>query len=217
MQISHQEARTLIQYSLERSLSKGEKGLLDVHLEYCMECNTFVNEMIKVEISLKTLANQYASIKHIPLDINAFTRKPYSKIIWFPQLVSVSIIFMIFMIGAWQFSQTDRSPVVTTPRNGAPIPTPSITLTNTNALLQNCQYVNYIIKEGDTLESIANQFNVAQELIQNENSLLSTNLKAGTELVIPFCNITPSLTINPSTFTITTAYSPTTVLTAYTP
>jgi LysM repeat protein len=217
MQISHLEARTLIQYSLDRSLNKEEKKVLEIHLETCNECITFANQVVRVEASLKSLATQYTSVQYTSLDINTFTKQKNDRMVWLPQFATVSIIFLLFLFGAWQFSRADLPPLVNLPLQGAPIPTPSVTLTNTNTFLKDCQNVNYIVKEGDTLKSIANQFNVSQEHIQIENGISSIHLKVGTELVFLVCNTTPSLTTNPPTHITTTTFSPTTSLTAYTP
>ena len=215
MQISHLEAKTLIQYSSDSSLTEGEKKVLALHLTSCSTCFTFAKEIKEVEVSLQSIAKQFTNIPYTPLSANIFTRKRNLKNIWLPQLMLVSISCIFLVLGAWQFSQVDWSPISNTPLQVAPIPTPSITLTNTLVFSQDCQNINYTTQQGDTLESIAKYFNISSELIQNKNNLYSTDLKVGTKLLIPLCDVTPSLTINPPTFT--TTYSPTTALTAYTP
>ena len=43
----------------------------------------------------------------------------------------------------------------------------------------------YIVKSGDTLYSIAKQYNVSVDDIVNQNNLVSNNLTIGTKLLIP--------------------------------
>lgn len=54
-----------------------------------------------------------------------------------------------------------------------------------------CKINKYIVREGDTLENIADGYKVSQKSILFYNGLRSKNIHVGTELVIPLCNITP--------------------------
>lgn len=208
MQVSHQEAQALIQYSLDSVLDADNKNKLSVHLQTCTECAKFKNEMIKLERSLHAHADKYGKVTYTSLPINIFIRKVNSKNFWVQQLTMTSVVFMIIFVSVWQFTQVSEMPIENIPHFVSPIPTPAIHMTNTSVFSQDCKSVNYIIQEGDSLESISIQFNISQELLKNENNLLSADLQSGTKLVIPLCSATP---------TFTTTFSPTAFLMTYTP
>ena len=62
-------------------------------------------------------------------------------------------------------------------------------------------YVNYKVKRGDTLYSIAKRYNVTVDDIISSNNLTSTTLNIGKKLIIPTSTLEPVPT-TPSTYTV---------------
>jgi LysM repeat protein len=75
-----------------------------------------------------------------------------------------------------------------------PTPTslPTSTLSAAEATEQACGKENYVVQEGDTLMSIANNFNVPMAVIQEYNGMSSENVLLGMNLIIPLCERYPT-------------------------
>ncbi len=203
MQISHEEAHTLIQFSLDRDLDSTEETALSAHLRNCTNCVLFKDDLLKVETSLYKLSARYKETHHIPIAIGMLTRAASTKDIWPQPAAMASLIVLIIFILTWQFSGGNRAPNSALPHPISPIPTPSVSATGISLTSQGCKKINYIIQEGDTLISIANFFKVSLGTMKSHNDLSAADLKAGAEVVILLCSMAPSETVDPFMSTIT--------------
>ena len=73
-------------------------------------------------------------------------------------------------------------------------PTPSAQFSLTGSTTQTCKTVTYLVRENDTLASIAFQHGTTQESILEQNHLASNTVFTGMKLSIPLCYNTPSHT-----------------------
>lgn len=75
-------------------------------------------------------------------------------------------------------------------------PFPTATLSELDATEQACETARYIVKEGDTLNGIANAYNVSMAVIKEYNGLPTDTVITGQVLTIPLClqNPTPGPT-----------------------
>lgn len=86
-----------------------------------------------------------------------------------------------------------------------PQPTPTVTsaptgtLNATQAAAAKCQTVDYTVKDGDTLMSIAANYAVTQQSIKDYNGLLNDTVYSGVTLKIPLCHRTNGPTPTPTT------------------
>jgi LysM repeat protein len=68
-----------------------------------------------------------------------------------------------------------------------PSPMPTNTLNPTEQAMQDCQQVEYIVKDGDTLGKIAANYAVSPASVQQYSGLPSDIVMLGQKLVIPLC------------------------------
>src|SRR6266498_4252643 len=127
MQITHEEARRLIQFSLDQMLKPQEKNRLQIHLEACMECRTFFDDIKEVEhLLLPTMLRQW-NRQPIPLSIEVITKRKsqlHSSIILATRTAIISIVFAAFVFSAWQFTQSGKQTSNPLPIGVLPVPTP---------------------------------------------------------------------------------------------
>lgn len=73
-----------------------------------------------------------------------------------------------------------------------PTPTPlGSPMTNVREVVIHCERENYTVKAGDTLEGIANKYNVPPDAIIFFNGLTDDQPEAGMQLATPLCYPTP--------------------------
>jgi LysM repeat protein len=207
MQITHEEARTLIQFSLEQVLKSQEKNLLQIHLEDCSECRTFFDDIKEVENLLLPAMLRHWDLEPTPHSVGAVTKKSKSQlqssIILATRTAIISIVFAAFVFSAWQLTQSGKKTVNSLPVGILPVPTPSSQSTSTQVSLQNCVELVYRVQEKDTLKGIAAKFSVSKDRLMAINNLDSESLTAKKDLLIPICHSTPTGTVHPSTLTTT--------------
>lgn len=202
MQISHEKARALIQFSMDRALDSVEENALSAHLQTCVNCVLFKDDLTKLDTSLHKFLSRHSATRYKPLAIGPLTGRVNTKQNWLRPAVMAGFMVMVFIF-TWQFSGEDHSPTSPAPYLLSSIPTPSISTTYAALTSQGCKKVNYIIQEGDTLEDIASFFKVSTSTIKSQNDLSTANLKTGNELVILVCGAPPSQTIDPYISTVT--------------
>ena len=217
MQITHAEAIRLIQFSADKALPfKQEKILLDEHLQECSECRAYVNQLNEMENVLQSVLRKQWNLHPAPLIINTLTGKEKGKKNQGALLITrnaiISIAFLAFVLIGWQFTLSAKS------NNGVqpgllPIPTPSALFTATSFPSQNCSNTEYQVQKNDTLDSIADHFSTSKERLMSLNHLYTETIDPATKLLIPICELTPTTTTHPPTFTITPFLQPIT----YTP
>jgi len=207
MQITHDEARKLIQFSIEQTLSPQEIKTLRVHLEDCVECRVYAKEIKEVESILVPLMKRQWSLQPAPLSIPALVQRKsinwQSNIILATRTVMISIVFAAFVFSAWQLTRSGSGTSTPMPVSILPIPTPSGQSTSTKVSFQNCAETKYQVQENDTLESIASQFSVSKVKIMAVNDMHVETVYTKMELLIPICHSTLTGTVHPSTLTIT--------------
>jgi len=209
MPITHEEAHKLIQFSLDKVLAPQEKNRLQVHLNDCVECRAFADEIKGLENLLLPVMMKQWAVKPVPLSIESVTNKRkrrsqfQTSIMLATRTAMISIVFAAFVFSAWQFTHSSSQAFDPKSVNVLPIPTPSGQSTSTKISFQNCEEATYQVQENDTLESIATQFSVAEDKIIAINRLGTGSIHAKMELLIPICTSTPTGTLHPSTLTTT--------------
>jgi len=219
MQISHEEARQLIQFDMDQPLRSQEKKTLEGHLESCPECRMFAKGIDEVETLLLPAMRKHWNLQPAPFPIEAVMGKRKTELQ--PGLALVmrtallSVLFAAFAFSAWQFALSNPRTSTPLPLSVLPIPTPSGQSTSTKITFSNCKEVTYTVQENDTLEGIAAQFSASKDKIIALNHLGTEAVIPGMELLIPLCHSTPTGTARPST--LTTTFTPSTDPTTYTP
>src|SRR5687768_359269 len=215
MEITHEEARRLIQYNADKALSQKEQIMLRAHFKGCAECRAYHAEFKETENHLRRVMHREWGLRPTPLSIAVLTSKRNFigrlNILLATRTALVSIALLVFIFGIWQIKLITSYTSNRTPLNILPVPTPSAQLTSTTIGVQNCEEIRYIVQENDTLEGLAEQFSTSKESIMTANDMKIEAIRGGTELIIPVCDYTPTSTVNPPTGTIYTPFtSPTT-------
>lgn len=213
-QISHEEARSLINLNADQALDADRYSILNTHLNNCAECRSYASELNEVEIVLRGLSQKLDRRSASPgLDqILAQSKSPlfgFSNNITATSMATMVLAVIAVVIGVWQFSIFGAPSPVST-YTAIPIPTPSTHLTSTNATLLNCEHVVYQAHEGDTLEGIAAQFSIPKDMIMKFNKMQEEKIQPSMLIRIPLCARTPTITIYPpnTTITITPQFEP---------
>jgi LysM repeat protein len=207
MQINHEQARKLIQYNLDQSLKPGEKYLLQTHLNDCVECRSFVNEIKQVESLLLPVMKRHWNLEPAPLPMVSILEKRNSR--WQTSMLLttrnalISLVLVAFVLGAWQATRSASQLSTPMPIGVLPIPTPSGQPTSTKIRLTSCAEMLYQVRANDTLESIALKFSISKEKLMAFNNLNNETIRAKMDLLIPVCGSTPTGTTRPSPLTIT--------------
>ena len=130
MQITHEEARRLIQFRADNSLDAARGGMLKAHLEGCTECRNYLKTVNETEAVLRRTLQKEWDAQPLPLQMAAIHAKINSRtntnIYLTTRTALVGIAFMMFAIIAWQSIATG----VPTSRQNLPgnvplIPTPA--------------------------------------------------------------------------------------------
>jgi LysM repeat protein len=120
---------------------------------------------------------------------------------------ALTLAFLVMFFSTWQFVNSDTPISSPVPLSIPAVPTPSILTaqsTNTQLTLEGCTWVSYTVQENDTLSGIAEQFAISEESLVEANHLETPAIYPAMELVIPICDLTPTGTFHPATFTTTT-------------
>ncbi len=219
MEITHEEARKLIQFNADEILDAHGKNTLSAHLKGCTECRLYAEEIKEVESILLPVMKKHWNIQPAPLSAADLREKRNSGVQAFAvpatRMVAIGVVLLAFIFSAWQFAISHGRENSQVSVSIPPVPTPSTQFTSTKATAQNCAGMLYTVKENDTLESIAHQFSASKQDIMAANHMKTETVKAMMELTIPICNFTPTGTIRPAI--LGTNYTPSTNLTTSTP
>jgi hypothetical protein len=207
MKITHEEAHRLIQFKVDNSLNATNEEKLSAHLKDCRECQRYFDTIRETESTLRQTMHKQWNVHPLPLQMDAVYARvhsnPNANILVTTRTTLIGIAFVMFAFITWQ-SMSGNTASLQAPLGTVPmIPTPSTSYTATNTLQSECKQVMYIVQQGDTLESIAGHFSVSKETIIAANNLTSDAINQSRELVIPFCESTPTSTTRTPTFTIT--------------
>ena len=211
MQITHEEAHRLIQLGADKPLDSQKRLVLAAHLKDCEACRDYAQGIQEVESILIPIMKKQWKRTPITLSIGVLTAKTNSRTIPNSILVTrsaiVVVVFAAFFFSAWQFVISGNQTSNPLPAGILPVPTPSVSSTQTRDTIQSCKQIYYTVQEDDTLTSIADQFSTSAEQIMVANHLRLEILNRGMELIIPNCNFTPTGTIHPTR--LATIFTPT--------
>lgn len=212
MQITHEEAHRLIQFDTDHSLQSHEKNDLVAHLEACEECKSYAESIKGIEFVLRPLFQRNWNRQPIPLSMATLTGKRNQSGTANPFLATriavIGIICISFVFSVWQFTVSTHSTPEVSPVTIPPMPTPSTRLVSMTSTSSNCVGRSYLVKENDTLESIAERFAVSKEDIRTVNGLPTEAVGTGMQIIIPACTSTPTGTVNAQTTTYTPSSGP---------
>ena len=195
MQITHEEARRLIQFNADQALIGVERNLLEDHLKSCLECRRYADSIQKLETVLGSSMKKKWTQTPLPHTANLGVKSKNSilthQIFLATRIAAMGLLCIAFLFNIWQFTSSDQdkpNPSSSVP----PVPTPSIRSTTTQLVRQDCVRTLYSVQEGDTLESISVQFSIPAKEIVNVNQLKENTLFASMNLIIPTCSSTPA-------------------------
>lgn len=99
------------------------------------------------------------------------------------------IVGLVLLLGglAWLVRRATLQPLNSVPGWGVPSPTP-----------EECVYLEYLVKEGDTLGALAMKFDVSIESIQKLNRMDGNRILVNQTLEIPVCKPEPAVTETPA-------------------
>jgi hypothetical protein len=213
MQISHENARKLIQFDADQALKDFEKRLLADHLAVCLECSEYARRVQELELTLTSVMQKRWNKQTLPLSPQVFNAKEKPKFIqsflFATRIIAMGVICIAFLFNIWQFTQSGGRGSPVPAASIPPVPTPSIFSTTTDATDEQCSRIMYAVQENDTLQSIASQFSISTEAIITANHLTGNSVHASMILSIPLCGETPG-TPRTATITFTPLLDPTT-------
>jgi hypothetical protein len=217
MQITHDEARWLIESDIDRALNSEKQKALTAHLQECEACRLHAVEMKDVENTLRDVMHKHWSYRPLPLSMDSIkihAKNINSLYAWRLSLVSVAMFTFLFLI--WGIKITAFNSPDPLPLGSLAVPTPSFQLTTASAIsaiFTRCDSIIYEVQEFDTLNNIADQFFVSREEIMALNNMRSDRVYKSMKLEIPQCNITPTGVADTPTTTLTPNFQ----LTIFTP
>ena len=217
MQITHEEAHRLIQFDTDNALKPSEKNNLVAHLKVCAECRDYAQSMKGIESLLRPLLQRNFHKQPIPLSVAALTGRTNQSrsegAFLATRIAVIGIICVSFIFSVWQFTISSQATPDSSVAGVPLIPTPSTQFIHMTSTSNNCEGRPYVVKEYDTVESIAQLFSISQEDILRANNLDTETLRPGMEILIPTCTSTPTGTVN----ALTTTYTPSSEPITFTP
>jgi LysM repeat protein len=208
MQITHEEAHKRIRQKADHGLKTDVEEELNAHLQACVECRSYFDAIRETESVLRQTLQKQWNVRPPPLQMDVIFEKVNSRgwagIFMTTRTALIGFVFILFTFAVWQSMaagnmESQQSPLGTVPL----IPTPLTQYPVTTTLQNDCTTVKYVVQSGDTLESIAQYFSIPMESILLANNLTSESITFSQELIIPLCELTPTSTTHPPTFTIT--------------
>jgi anti-sigma factor RsiW len=142
MQITHQEARRLIQFHADGGLNPQEQSMLSIHLGDCFECRAYEAEINEVESVLTPVMKRRWGMRPVPLSIDALTGKrepkPAASTLLTMRTAFISFVFAVIVFSAWHFLPAGEQSSGGSPVGIPPVPTPSIQSTSTQIDFEHC-------------------------------------------------------------------------------
>jgi anti-sigma factor RsiW len=216
-QITHEQARRLIHLHTDEALRETEKNILEAHLRSCTDCSKYSASIMEMEHILRPMLQQRWNHHPLPLPLDqlASKGKPKRSFDWAlaTRIAAMGVICIAVLFNIWQSNQTPGQGAGQTAVVVPPAPTPSQQSTSTFVMELSCEPIRYVVRENDTVESIAEKFSVDQEKILTDNKIQAENINSSMELMIPVCEATPSGT----PITLTTMFTPMNGTTSSTP
>lgn len=207
MQITHEEARTLIQFNADRPLDGIAKERLEDHLASCLECRSHAVKIQEVETTLAAVMKRRWANQPLVRSTQVVGSRKQSKftqdVVFATRMVAMGVICIAFLFNIWQFTQSAGSGSNPTSASIPPVPTPSLYSTTTHVITDECGQLLYTVQENDTLAVIAQKFSVSMEEIVLFNDLGGEAIRPSMQLSIHMCSPTPDM---PGT--VTTTFTP---------
>lgn len=215
-EIPHQEVQKLLQSAAGQTLAPDDKSAIENHLSKCIECSVYAKNLTNLEVNVRRVLHTQWDSQQPDLDLRAITALASSKFSWstifnpahaLGKAIIITSLFLGYFIISNIFGNQVSTPennlptTVPTPFNAAleltnsPTPSPSVTVTG--RATQECEHLNYVTQAGDTLESIAAQFGVSEDVIAKRNNLKTYVVSPNMEILIPVCANIPSKTAIP--------------------
>ena len=215
--ITHLKAHELLQKNADHPLTEQELSELQKHLKECQACRAYAKELEELLDNLRLIAPNRLRRQDINLPAQTIiaasqriihrrnTMVTFLKISTIPAL-AVFLVMLFNMFGASRII-LDNDLATESPL-AAPIPTPIVETVTSHPTTSTCINPIYIVKNEDTLESIALKFAIRPEELQAYNHLMNNILTPHMSLIIPSCGGTPNeKTITPKfKTTITPAF-----------
>lgn len=196
MQVTHEEARKLIQFRLDTGLNPHQKIQLSIHLRHCAECRDYAEDMKLVDLALAGASHKQHEVRFLPLSLPMLmeksSRKIYQGSLLTMRTTMIVLMFAVLAFSTWSFFSgsppaTPGVASVAVP----PVPTPSGQSTSTKVSVTDCKMVLYAVREQDTLASLARRFSITEaEIIALNN--LKHGLNDSTQVWLPVCHSTPT-------------------------
>jgi len=208
LSLTHQNARSLFQRSLDAELRAPEQAALAEHLDACPECRAYAQKMTGLESQLRQLTHQQWDQHAARLSARAL-RQPLAAPgpVWgaflnlgLPLKLTAAAALALTLMFAFNLGGLQRFTTLPIDVSSAPAPatslqtpTPAIRETSTQASQPNCQFATHLVQENETLDGIAARYGVSVFRLMEVNSLQKTPLTPGQLLAIPLC-VTPTST-----------------------
>lgn len=211
MSITHEQARTLVQFNLDRDLQPAETAALSAHLRDCTSCSAYAYELKEVVTILKPALSRKWNAAPIPLSGRARLQRKGGRIdhriMLTTRTAGVIVAVLVLFFSAWQFALFSDTRVPNEiPLVVLPVPTPSSQLASVRLTYEACEITFYTVNDTDTLASLANRFSLSEAELRAINGLETNTWHPGMELMIPICTATPTEATQAGTFT--TTYTP---------
>ena len=207
MQITHEEARRLIQINADAALNPQQKTMLLTHIRTCLESRVYAEEIQEVENILLPMMKKAWNRHPIPLSssdlkVGRSIESSHGNLLAMRTAI-VSFIFVAFVFSAWQLTRSGQPLPGLSPLKVSSVPTPSIESTNTTISSKSCDLIHYQVQESDTLASLTDRFSISKDELLSLNNLKTETINSGMTLLLPDCNLTPTSTIWPTVATTT--------------
>ena len=128
MQITHEEAIQLIQYSADKALHSRDEKMLGEHLKICEQCRAYTDQFREMENILRSITRKQWNQYPAPLSMDTLLAKKNARkskdILLVTRTVLISIAFTVFIFIGWQATFTNKSGNGSLP-SLLPVPTPS--------------------------------------------------------------------------------------------
>lgn len=153
MQMTHAEARKLIQLNADEALNVQEKIVLSVHLKDCPACRAYAEQIKEVENILAPLLRRQWNLQPIPFPVAiAAIRvkrnlKARTNILLATRKAAIGVVVLAFVFSAWQFALSDKQGTSPLPVGILPVPTPSTQSTTTTSTSQSCNKMLYTARK----------------------------------------------------------------------
>ena len=106
MQITHKEARRLIQFKADNGLSASSDENLNAHLKACTECRAYSDSLKDTESVLRQTMHKQWGIRPLPIQMNAIYAKVNPRgsisILVTTRTTLIGIAFVMFAFITWQ-------------------------------------------------------------------------------------------------------------------